>query len=897
MAEFVNITEDGGVQKKILQEGQGDSTPANGNNIQVTYIGTLEDGTQFDSNTDKENAFEFKVGVGQVIKGWDLGMVTMKKGERALFKLSSEYAYGASGSPPKIPPNATLIFEVEMLDWFMNKGDYPESERFEFAAKCKQEGNNFYKNKELQQAQDKYTEGIEWLETMYDNSKAMEDQRIIRNNLAAVHLAQGNANGAINQTSKILEAEPENQKALFRRGQAYRMTKNYEAAKTDLKLLYKLDPKNNACISELQAVQKALKAQQEKEKSTFSGLFKNSMYTDKPDPKITKIVDNPSSPSNPKVFMDIKIGESDSERVEIELYKNVVPKTAENFQYLIENKFKNCIFHRNIKNFMIQGGDYENANGTGGQSKFGEKFEDENFNVLHKKRGQLSMANAGPNTNGSQFFMLYTQTPHLDGKHVVFGEITKNIEILDKLEAVETDAGDKPKQDIVIVDCGLVGRNMMKNGGGIMKMPKNLLLYFVEFLNIKDFLYLCLTNKQFYTELFKDEQGIIWKNFAIKYYILNKNIKLPAYFNNEIYVKKQDQTIYKQLVKYCLCKYTEYKQIIDNNLQNKLKIDLQEYQENLLQHFERVVKIVTDFYGKKELLEKIGKADESFNIPLDYFIFLSIYDLNKIQTDYEEIGFLGGLSFYDFSSQTYAKTKIAYKNNLILHQIGKISENFGVYIDVDNFLKEETNESIFIKFDYEPNVSFVHVYSNTFDEFIKQIKNYELNPYDNYLDVMDTTHFPDSDKTTKGIRVRVCCKYMPGLGESFQKFFYIYQIRISDDGIEEGKQYKLISRYWKIKQMGQEEIVQGEGVIGKYPIMYKGCNDFIYASCNQLQCQTGSMEGHFIFKNIHDLSDEIKVEIPQFQLALKQQERVFYIDFEKNEKIQVYPPIVLIDEE
>ena len=117
--------------------------------------------------------------------------------------------------------------------------------------------------------------------------------------------------------------------------------------------------------------------------------------------------------------------------------------------------YKDIIFHRLIKGFMIQGGDFTNQNGTGGKSVFGEKFNDENFQVKHKGRGYLSMANAGPNTNGSQFFILFKDTPHLDGKHVVFGKIIDNLEFLDKLEEVETQENDLPASEIRIVNCGV----------------------------------------------------------------------------------------------------------------------------------------------------------------------------------------------------------------------------------------------------------------------------------------------------------------------------------------------------------------------------------------------------------------------------------------------------------
>lgn len=274
------ITE--GLTKEVLREGkENGKIPPKGSKVQVHYTGWLLDGTKFDSSRDRNDEFEFTLGQQMVIKGWDMGVATMKEGELANLICRSDYAYGKSGSPPKIPADATLKFEVELLsfeeeekkEWEMNI-----EEKINNATIKKEKGNDYFKENDLTRAIKEYEKSISLIENAYDASDSDKDKInsikvSCNNNLAACKIKTKDFSSAIVHCNKALDVDENNAKAYFRMGQAYALRGDFKEAKENLLRAEKLNPDDVAIKKELQNVAKKEAEYKKKDREMAKKMF------------------------------------------------------------------------------------------------------------------------------------------------------------------------------------------------------------------------------------------------------------------------------------------------------------------------------------------------------------------------------------------------------------------------------------------------------------------------------------------------------------------------------------------------------------------------------------------------------------------------------------------------
>jgi len=389
---------------------------------------------------------------------------TMKKGEKAEFSIKepNKVLENSERFKGKIPPNhPKVICTIELVDFEFKektKWDFEPEERFPLATSFKAQGNDFFKANQFKKAIELYLKSLDFVE-LDPSQKAIELRTSCLLNLSACYLKEKEHRKAIDTASTILHEIPNHVKALYRRAMAYADFNMLDKAEEDLRLAKTTDPSNNDLDKELKNLDERKKAVKSKEKNIFSKVFQDKGFD-----YIEKC--EYSNELNPVVFITIKIADEAPFTFEIELFKNLVPKTAENFRALCTGEkgagkeclkltYKGSPIHKIIKDFLIEGGDIVNFDGTGGESIYGPTFPDENFITKHIKRGILSMQNAGKNTNNSKFWILFKPANWLDDMNVVFGYVRRGQEYLNKFDNIECDENHIPKKkEILIVDCG-----------------------------------------------------------------------------------------------------------------------------------------------------------------------------------------------------------------------------------------------------------------------------------------------------------------------------------------------------------------------------------------------------------------------------------------------------------
>lgn len=306
----ISVEQDGGLLKKILVEGTGDDTPKAGADVSVHYVGTLNaDGSKFDSSRDRPGTFDFDVGNGRVIRGWDVGILTMKKNEKAILRCSSEYGYGEHGSPPKIPGGAVLDFEVELFSWKIPPGSMTTEERSQKAALQKDIGNAAFKEQKWEAAIEGYEAGVEYVlfshgqggggghghshggnpcsgshgddddddeDDAPPSSITDEDKQLavaLLSNCAMAKLKAGDPEGAVADCSRALGLDGDNVKAVFRRGQGHLALGNTDEATADASRVLQLDPENKTAVQLKRDVLESIKKAKQKEKALAAKMF------------------------------------------------------------------------------------------------------------------------------------------------------------------------------------------------------------------------------------------------------------------------------------------------------------------------------------------------------------------------------------------------------------------------------------------------------------------------------------------------------------------------------------------------------------------------------------------------------------------------------------------------
>ena len=473
---FVDITEDGGIKKKIIEVGHGDP-PSEGKTVFIFFKSKYQDKI-FDQSKEDE-PFSFTLGENKVIKGWEIALKSMKIGEKAEFIMNPEYTYGDKQVFEWIPANSILNYEIKLIGVHNHNTEncldnLTYEEKLQWGKLLKKEGVDKFKANDILGAKECFIKALSFLKKM-DPEKEEEKEGVdlyltLLSNICNCYNKEKEYNSVIDIASIGLKIKPL-PKLLSYRAIAFAYTEEFDDAKADIENLENIlkgssEAEYNDIAGVIEYVNSIIDERKkiyiEKNNKYSRAIFRQYLYynkTLKNRPLIPPIEPNPI---NPIVFFDIKIGENEAKKIEIELFKDVVPITAENFKALCLGThegmtYKGTSLNKVIKSFIIGGGELENCTGKD-KCVYGEYFDDENYIYGHCRRGLLTMDNDGKNTNNSKFLITLKYIPWFDGKHVVFGQIIKGLDVLKEIENLETDNDDKPITKVIIENCGEILR-------------------------------------------------------------------------------------------------------------------------------------------------------------------------------------------------------------------------------------------------------------------------------------------------------------------------------------------------------------------------------------------------------------------------------------------------------
>ena len=480
--EYINITEDGGVKKRILKEGHG-AKPKEGNEVAINYVGKYND--DIIDHTNENEPLCFTLGENKVAKIWEIIVKTMDLGEKSEFIMTPEYTSDITKNNENIPKEAILTYQIELKSIHYKSTEeslenLTYEEKLQWGKLLKQNGVEKFKENDISEAKKCFLNALTFLKSM-NPEKEEEKEGVdllltILANICNCYNKEKDYDSVLKFAFIGVNIKPTT-KLLYFRTIAFANLEDFENAENGLNDLVALFASNgqentqevNETVDYLkELIDSRKKIFEEKNKKFSRAIYRQVFYNNKNMKEKILVPKNVPNPGNPIVFFEIRIENDNVGKIEFELFKDVVPITAENFRNLCIGTqegltYKNSCINKVIKDFVIGGGILENNNEEN-KCIYGKYFDDENYTYCHCRRGLLTMDNDGKNKNNSKFLITLKHIPWFDGKHVVFGQIIKGMEIIKQIEDIEVDNDDKPIKRITIINCGeIINKEIEEN--------------------------------------------------------------------------------------------------------------------------------------------------------------------------------------------------------------------------------------------------------------------------------------------------------------------------------------------------------------------------------------------------------------------------------------------------